>query len=47
MRREITEYDAYKMVPLEDTPENRRKAAEAREEAVKFAKELERKYGKK
>lgn len=43
----ITEYDGYKMAPLEDTPENRKKAAEALEAAVKHSKELEKKYLKK
>ncbi len=45
-RREVAEYDGYKLVPLEDTPENRRKAAEAMEEAVRFAEELRKKYRK-
>ena len=45
-RREVAEYDGYSPKPLEDTPENRRKAAEALEEARKFAEKLRKKYEK-
>ena len=42
-KEKVTEHD-YKMVPLEDTPENRRKAVEAMEEAIKLAEKLRKKY---
>lgn len=47
MKEEIvTEYDGFIPKPLEDTPENRRKAAEALEEARKFAEKIRKKYEK-
>lgn len=43
---EITEYDGRRIEPMPDTPENRKRAAEVREKAILFAKEMDKKYGK-
>lgn len=43
---EITEYDGRKVEPMPDIPDNRKKAAEAKERAILFAKEMDKKYGK-
>lgn len=43
----VTEYDGFIPRLREDTPENRRIAAEAKENSIKFAEEIRKKYEKK
>lgn len=48
MEKEIvTEYDGFIPRLREDTPENRRIAAEAKEKSIRLAEEIRKKYEKK